>query len=140
MGLDIERSEASSPKSFTLSRFTRKELIVIFSLCVTLLVCIIFKCVVDYHWNTPETEVIQSVSPTQDFDSQQIKVQLDINKAEWYELVLLPKIGEVRAKAIVAYRKKYGEFQDINQLLSIKGINSSVIEAIKDYVLVGNSQ
>ncbi len=131
------------PKLFALTRFSRRELIVIFSLCITLLVSIVFKHIVDYHWDTQDIEVIQSQSvfgKPASGGSQQIKFQLDINKAEWYELVLLPGVGEARAKAIVAYRKKYGEFQDIKQLLNVKSMNVSVIEAIKGYVLMRNSQ
>ncbi len=123
-----------SPPLHTSANFSRKELIVIFSLCITLLISVVSKYIVDYHWNTPTVEVIQPQS------RQQIKFQLDINKAEWYELILLPEIGEARAKAIAAYRKKYGEFQDIKQLLNVKGMNGSVVDAIKDYVLIGNSQ
>ncbi|MBI2559546.1 MAG: helix-hairpin-helix domain-containing protein [Planctomycetes bacterium] len=115
--------------------FSRKELIVIFSLCITLSIGIVSKYVIDYHWITPDIEVI---SPQN--GSQRMNFQLDINKAEWYELVLLPEVGEARAKAIVAYRNEYGEFQDINQLLNVKGMNGSVIEAIRDYVLVGSRE
>ena len=122
----------SPPKLFALVSFRRKELIVIFSLCITLLLSIVSKYIVDYHWNTPNIEVIQPQS------GQQIKFQLDINKAEWYELILLPEIGEARAKAIAAYRKKYGDFRDIKQLLNVKGMNGSVVDAIKDYVKVNN--
>lgn len=130
MGSKIERSETSPQKLFPLISFSRKELIVIFSLCITLLVGIVSKYIVDYHWNTPSIEVLHSGGP------QQIKFQLDINKAEWYELVLLPEVGEARAKAIVAYRKKYGGFRDIKQMLNVRGINGLVIEAIRDYVKI----
>ncbi|HLG30186.1 MAG TPA: helix-hairpin-helix domain-containing protein [Candidatus Brocadiales bacterium] len=122
----------SPPKLFALASLSGKELIVIFSLCITLLLSIVSKYIVDYHWNTPNIEVIQPQS------GQQIKFQLDINKAEWYELILLPEIGEARAKAIAAYRKKYGDFRDIKQLLNVKGMNGSVVDAIKDYVKVNN--
>ena len=122
----------SPPNLFTLACFSRKELIVVFSLCTTLFISIVCKYTADYHWNAPDTEVIQPQS------SQQLRFQLDINEAEWYELVLLPEVGEARSKAIVAHRKKHGKFQDISQLLNVKGINASVIKAIKDYVKVNN--
>lgn len=126
----------SPPKLFALVGFRRKELIVIFSLCITLLLSIASKYIVDYHWNTPNIEVVQPQSALGKHHLQQIKFQLDINKAEWYELVLLPEIGEARAKAIAAYRKKYGDFRDIKQLLNVKGMNGSVVDAIKDYVTI----
>lgn len=134
-----KNSMESQPKLSTLASLSRKELIIIFSLCVTLLISIAYKYTVDYHLNTPDIEVIQPQSGLGIQRQQQIRFQLDINKADWHELILLPKVGEVRAKAIVAHRKKYGEFQDISQLRKVKGVNVSVVEAIKNYVLVRNS-
>ncbi|HHT9126638.1 MAG TPA: ComEA family DNA-binding protein [Candidatus Brocadiia bacterium] len=135
----MESETNLTPKSplklFPFAKFSRKELIVIFSLCITLSIGIVSKYVIDYHWITPDIEVI---SPQN--GSQRINFQLDINKAEWYELVLLPEVGEVRAKAIVAYRNEYGKFQDIKELLNVKGMNGSVIEAIRDYILVGSRE
>lgn len=137
-------------KIFTHASFSRKELVVIFSFCIILLIGIASKYAVDYHWNSSVIEVTQSrpTSIPHSFSGglkeggspQQIRFQLNINKAAWYELDLLPKVGEVRAKAIVAYRKKYGAFQDINQLLNVKGINRSVVDKIKDYVFLGNRE
>lgn len=120
-----------SPSLYTSTHFNHKELIVVFSLCITFLISIASKYIIDCHWYTPDIEVTQPQS------NQQIKFQLDINKAEWYELILLPEIGQARAKAIAAYRKKYGDFRDIKQLLNVKGMNGSVVDTIKDYVLIG---
>lgn len=110
---------------------TRKQLIVIFFLATTLFIGTIVKLGMDHHWWLPETEIVSTLKP------EDIKVKLDINNAPWYELVLLPKLGEVKAKAIVAYREKYGSFKTLDELSMVKGLNASVIEAIRDYIKIG---
>ena len=109
---------------------TRKQLIVIFFLATTLFIGTIVKLGMDHHWWMPETEIVSTLKP------EDIKVKLDINKSPWYELVLLPKLGEVKAKAIVTYREKYGSFKTLDELSRVKGLNASVIEAIRDYVKI----
>ena len=68
-------------------------------LATTLFIGTIIKLGMDHHWWLPETEIVSTLKP------EDIKVKLDVNNAPWYELVLLPKLGEVKAKAIVAYRE-----------------------------------
>ena len=123
MQISQKPSNSSSP--------TRKQLIVIFFLATTLFIGTIVKLGMDHHWWLPETEIVSTLKP------EDIKVKLDINNAPWYELVLLPKLGEVKAKAIVAYREKYGSFKTLDELSRVKGLNASVIEAIRDYVKIG---
>ena len=110
---------------------TRKQLIVIFFLVTTLFIGTIVKLGMDHHWWMPETEIVSTLKP------EDIKVKLDVNNAPWYELVLLPKLGEVKAKAIVAYREKYGSFKSIDELSKVKGINTSVLESIRDHIKIG---
>ena len=110
---------------------TRKQLIVIFFLATTLFIGTIVKLGMDHHWWLPETEIVSTLKP------EDIKVKLDINNAPWYELVLLPKLGEVKAKAIVAYREKHGSFKSIDELSKVKGINTSVLESIRDHIKIG---
>ena len=86
----------------------------------------------DHHWWLPETEIMSTLKP------EDIKVKLDVNNAPWYELVLLPKLGEVKAKAIVAYREKHGNFKTIDELCKVKGINTSVLEFIRDHIKIGS--
>ena len=110
---------------------TKKQLIVIFFLVSTLFIGAIVKTGMDHHWWLPETEIVSTLKP------EDIKVRLDVNNAPWYELVLLPKLGEVKAKAIVAYREKYGCFRDIDELSGVKGISASVLEAIRVHIKIG---
>lgn len=110
---------------------TRKQLIVIFFLATTLFIGTIVKLGMDHHWWLPETEIVSTLKP------EDIKIKLDVNNAPWYELVLLPKLGEVKAKAIVAYREKYGSFKSIDELSKVKGINTSVLESIRNHIKIG---
>ena len=110
---------------------TRKQLIIIFFLATTLFIGTIVKVGMDHHWWLPETEIVSTLNP------EDIKVKLDINKSPWYELVLLPKLGEGKAKAIVAYREKHGNFRAIDELSRVKGISASVLESIKDHIKIG---
>ena len=110
---------------------TRKQLIVIFFLATTLFIGTIVKLGMDHHWWLPETEIVSTLKP------EDIKIKLDVNNAPWYELVLLPKLGEIKTKAIVAHREKYGSFKTLDELSRVKGLNASVIEAIRDYIKIG---
>jgi len=91
---------------------TWRQLVVIFFLATMLLIGSIMKLGMDHHWWLPATEIVSDLKP------EDIKVTLDINTAPWYELVLLPRLGEVKAKAIVAYREKYGNFKTLDELAS----------------------
>ena len=111
---------------------TKKQLIVIYFLATMLFVGTIIKVGMDRHWWLPETEIISNLKPAD------IKVKLDVNNAPWYELVLLPKLGEVKAKAIVTHREKHGNFKTLDELARVNGIGTSIVEAIRDYIKIGS--
>ena len=111
---------------------TKKQLIVIYFLATTLFIGAILKVGMDHHWWLPETEIVSSLKP------EDIKVKLDINTSPWYELALLPKLGEARAKTIVAYREKHGNFKTLDELYMVKGIGNSIMEGIRDYIKIGS--
>lgn len=106
---------------------------VIYFLATTLFIGAIIKVGMDYHWWLPETEIVSSLRP------EDIKVKFDINTSPWYELVLLPKLGEAKAKAIVAYREKHGNFKTLDELNKVKGIGHSITEAIRDHLEIGSA-
>ncbi|MCX7956519.1 MAG: helix-hairpin-helix domain-containing protein [Endomicrobia bacterium] len=62
------------------------------------------------------------------------KFMIDINTATKEDLMDLPGIGEKIAEAIIEYRRKYGNFNSIYELLYIPGISSKKLENIKKYV------
>lgn len=64
--------------------------------------------------------------------------KINLNRAEVWLLKALPGIGEVKAKAIVAYRQQNGPFQNINELIKVEGIGTTTYEQIKHLITVAN--
>jgi competence protein ComEA len=60
-----------------------------------------------------------------------VKLQIDVNAADWAELSLLPGIGEQLAKRIVADRTANGPFRDWDDLLRVRGIGPKTLEGMK---------
>ena len=62
--------------------------------------------------------------------------KIDLNRAPAWLLEALPGIGEVRAQDIISHRQEEGLFQNINELLKVKGIGEATFGKIKDLVTV----
>jgi competence protein ComEA len=62
---------------------------------------------------------------------------LDLNISTEEELDLLPGIGPSKAKAIVEYRKVSGGFNDVEELLNVKGIGAKTLDKLKPLIKVG---
>jgi competence protein ComEA len=56
---------------------------------------------------------------------------ININTADYTLLMKLDGIGEVKAKAIVAYREKHGPFKTIEEIMRVNGIGIKTFEKIK---------
>lgn len=59
---------------------------------------------------------------------------VDINRADWAELTLLPRIGPTLAQRIVASRRCEGRFRTPSQLLRVKGIGPATLRKIRPYL------
>lgn len=58
-----------------------------------------------------------------------IEITVNINQADPEELAeLLKGVGMEKAKDIVEYRDKHGEFKSIDELTQVKGIGSATVE------------
>ncbi len=117
------------PGPLKIFEFSRKELLATFFLISTILIGTGIKYSIDQHWWLPKTEVV-------DTNPESIKLKIDLNRAEWYELIILPGIGEKKARAIVEYRKEAGAFKTIEQLCEVNGIGIHTVKNIKDLVFV----
>ena len=62
--------------------------------------------------------------------------RFDINTATISQLQELPGIGEITAQSIIDYRNEHGPFQQIEDLLNVKGIGETRFNEIKDYICV----
>ena len=121
------------PGPLKIFEFSRKELLATFFLITTILIGTGFKYAIDQHWWLPETEVV-------DTDPESIKLKIDLNRAEWYELIILPGIGEKKARAIVEYRKMAGGFKTIEQLCGVNGIGEKTVKRFEDLVFINESK
>lgn len=61
---------------------------------------------------------------------------LNINVASVEQLVALPGIDQVRAKAIVAYRQEHGPFRRHEDLLEVPGIGLKTLEGLRPLITV----
>ena len=62
------------------------------------------------------------------------RFEVDINTAEWPELLQLPAIGETLAKRIVDSRRNHGPFRDHKDLMRVRGIGPKTFNTIKPYL------
>lgn len=62
--------------------------------------------------------------------------KVNINKADAETLQALEGIGEAKAKAIIEYRSKNGDFKSVEDIKNVSGIGDSVYEKIKDNITV----
>ena len=60
---------------------------------------------------------------------------IELNSANWFELMQIQGIGEVRAKEIVRLResKKRG-FASFDELTAVRGITPEIVERMKEHV------
>ena len=99
------------------------------------------------HWNLPslgESSASGSAGPAQSTGGLQTTAgpestnptqgKIDVNLASASELEELPGIGEVRARAIVAYREANGPFASIDAVMDVTGIGPATLDAIRELV------
>jgi competence ComEA-like helix-hairpin-helix protein len=121
------------PGPLKIFEFSRKESLATLFLITTLLIGSGIKYASDQHWWLPETEAVGS-------DPESIKLKIDLNRAEWYELIILPGIGEKKARTIVEYRKETGAFKNIEQLCEVNGIGAETVKRIKDLIFINKQE
>ncbi len=64
---------------------------------------------------------------------------LNLNTASPDQLVLLPGVGESRARAIVALRKQRGGFKKVDELADVKGIGEAALAKLRPFVKLGGA-
>lgn len=64
------------------------------------------------------------------------KKGININIATMNELMTLTGIGENKARNIIEYRQKNGNFKDIYEIMKVHGIKESSFNKIKDEIIV----
>lgn len=84
-----------------------------------------FRLLTSYRLEFPD-------SPEQ---AMYIDPPIDINAADAGELQLLPEIGPVLARRIVAYRQQHGKFQNAESLMPIERIGPKTIQELQYYLI-----
>jgi competence protein ComEA len=69
-------------------------------------------------------------------DKQPPAQPVNINTASVAELQKLPGIGPATARAIVSYRQRHGPFRRVEELLIVRGISRSRLNALRRYITV----
>jgi competence protein ComEA len=65
----------------------------------------------------------------------QARFQVDINRADWPEMIQLPGIGETLARRVIVERTKNGPFLDLDELTRVRGIGLRTLERVRPYLL-----
>lgn len=89
-------------------------------------------CVCDCPYITNDS-CIDNVIENSEEDSSGL---ININTADKEKLMSLPSLGEAKAKSIIEYRKKNGNFASIEKIMEVSGIGEAIFEKIKDYITV----
>jgi competence protein ComEA len=60
---------------------------------------------------------------------------VDVNRADWPEIVQLPGVGETLARRIISDRREHGPFRDLDELNRVDGIGLRTLERIRPYLM-----
>ena len=83
---------------------------------------------------------VEGEDKTWDSREKRTNLLVNVNTSTLDELVKLPGIGEVKARAIIEYRTNHGPFRTVDELLKVKGIGRKTLERLRKYVTVGANE
>jgi competence protein ComEA len=63
-----------------------------------------------------------------------VRFQVDVNTAEYSELIQLPGVGEKLAQKIMEEREVRGPFQEVEDLRSVRGIGPKSLEKLRPFL------
>jgi competence protein ComEA len=61
--------------------------------------------------------------------------QVDVNRADWPELIQLPGGGQVLAERLIAERERDGPYRSVDDLERVRGMGPRTLERIRPYLL-----
>lgn len=60
---------------------------------------------------------------------------VNVNQADWPELMQLPGVGRTLAERLVAEREERGEFRSVEELTRVEGIGPRTLDRMRPYLL-----
>lgn len=77
-------------------------------------------------------QIFFNVTEAQQAQDAAVQAQtININTATLEKLILLPGIGKSKAAAIIQFREDFGPFEDIEDLLEVKGIGQKMLTRLE---------
>jgi competence protein ComEA len=77
-----------------------------------------------------------AASPVLAADGGGLSGVVNLNTATAEQLMLLPGIGEAKARAILDRRKEGGGFKTVDELVEVKGIGAAALDKIRPFVAI----
>ena len=100
-------------------------------IAVVLLVCLIGMGGYFYH----QSIVTQGLIDIDRAEQVPASFHVDINSADWPEIVVLPGVGEKLARAIVEHRTETGPFSSLDSIQDVPGIGEKKLEKLRPFLL-----
>lgn len=89
-----------------------------------------------WQWGYRPAAYEAPAAPRQESE-ETVRWPIDLNRADAWQLMQLPGIGEVKAAAILAYRAEHGAFRTVEELDEVRGISARMVESWDGLVEVG---
>ena len=83
-----------------------------------------------------ETVATEDYIPYESDTKEVTDGKININSADTEQLVKLKGIGEVKAAAIVEYRRINGNFKTVQDIMNVSGIGEKTFEKIRGQITV----
>lgn len=79
-------------------------------------------------------DTVNTNGTSDNLDNDVKRALVSINTCTVEDLINIPYLGETKAKAIIEYREKNGEFKNIEDIKNVSGIGDKLYSKIKDYI------
>jgi competence ComEA-like helix-hairpin-helix protein len=111
--------------------FSRKQQQILGIVCLLYWIWLFSFVYADAHNSVQPSQLVKPDPPELVF---YIEPPVDINTGNSEELQLLPSIGPVLAKRIIAYRERHGPFTSVDSLRNIRGIGPKTVQKLRYYL------